>query len=136
MRAMCLQGAGQRRSGPPGRSAACECSGHAPWPGLGSRSWPHAAAQQPLPGLPAAWPTPTPAPTLRPAQQIVREAYPDHTQFDPASEYYDARASRDSPTWVMVDCRLVSGRTGCPCRCWTGAAVLRCAGGLANSQLG
>ncbi|KAL4448625.1 hypothetical protein ABPG75_005844 [Micractinium tetrahymenae] len=39
--------------------------------------------------------------------EIAREAYPDHTQFDPASEYYDARASRDSPTWVMVDCRLV-----------------------------
>lgn len=42
----------------------------------------------------------------------MREAYPDHTQFDPASEYHDPKASRDSPTWVMVDCRLVSAQRG------------------------
>jgi predicted RNA-binding protein with PUA-like domain len=39
--------------------------------------------------------------------QVVREAYPDHTQFDQKSEYYDAAAKPDSPKWFMVDVKLV-----------------------------
>lgn len=38
---------------------------------------------------------------------MVRESYPDHTQFDPKSEYYDAAAKPDSPKWFMVDVQLV-----------------------------
>ncbi len=34
---------------------------------------------------------------------IVREAYPDHTQWDPKEKYYDAKSSRDNPRWLMVD---------------------------------
>jgi predicted RNA-binding protein with PUA-like domain len=39
--------------------------------------------------------------------RIVREAYPDHTQFDRKSEYYDARAKKDAPRWFMVDVEFV-----------------------------
>jgi predicted RNA-binding protein with PUA-like domain len=39
--------------------------------------------------------------------RIVREAYPDHTQFDRKSEYYDARARKDAPRWFMVDVEFV-----------------------------
>ena len=39
--------------------------------------------------------------------EVVREAYPDHTQFDPKSEYYDAKSKPESPTWVMVDLKAV-----------------------------
>lgn len=39
--------------------------------------------------------------------RIVREAYPDHTQFDRKSEYYDPRAKRDAPRWFMVDVEYV-----------------------------
>lgn len=39
--------------------------------------------------------------------QVVREAYPDHTQFDRASQYYDAGSKAESPRWFMVDVRLV-----------------------------
>ncbi len=35
--------------------------------------------------------------------RIVREAYPDPTQFDPASEYFDAGSRREEPRWLMVD---------------------------------
>ncbi len=35
--------------------------------------------------------------------RIVREAYPDHTQFDPQSKYYDPKSSPDEPRWLMVD---------------------------------
>lgn len=39
--------------------------------------------------------------------EVVREAYPDPTQFDPRSDYFDASAKREAPTWVMVDVRAV-----------------------------
>lgn len=45
-----------------------------------------------------------------PAVQVVREAYPDPAQFDKSSEYYDARSSREAPTWAAVDVKLVSAR--------------------------
>jgi predicted RNA-binding protein with PUA-like domain len=40
--------------------------------------------------------------------EVVREAYPDDTAFDPASEGYDAQSSRERPTWFMVDLRAVA----------------------------
>ncbi|WP_041713099.1 EVE domain-containing protein [Paraglaciecola sp. T6c] len=39
--------------------------------------------------------------------EVVKEAYPDHTQFDPESHYYDPKSSPDNPRWVMVDVRFV-----------------------------
>lgn len=38
--------------------------------------------------------------------EIVREAYPDHTAWDPESGYYDPKASADNPRWVMVDVKF------------------------------
>jgi len=35
--------------------------------------------------------------------EIVSDAYPDHTQFDPDSRYYDAGSSPDNPRWLMRD---------------------------------
>ncbi len=35
--------------------------------------------------------------------EVVREAYPDFTQFDRESEYFDGRAKRDRPIWYMVN---------------------------------
>jgi predicted RNA-binding protein with PUA-like domain len=32
-----------------------------------------------------------------------RRAYPDPTQFDPASHYYDPTSPPDDPRWVVVD---------------------------------
>jgi predicted RNA-binding protein with PUA-like domain len=40
--------------------------------------------------------------------EVVREAYPDFTQFDPASEYYDPTANPERPKWKMVDVAFVS----------------------------
>ncbi|MBV9699822.1 MAG: EVE domain-containing protein [Candidatus Eremiobacteraeota bacterium] len=34
---------------------------------------------------------------------IAKTAYPDFTQFDRTSEYFDARAKTDKPIWFMVD---------------------------------
>ncbi|MEB0137630.1 MULTISPECIES: EVE domain-containing protein [unclassified Undibacterium] len=35
--------------------------------------------------------------------QVISTAYPDHTQFDPASRYYDAKSTPVQPRWIMVD---------------------------------
>ena len=37
--------------------------------------------------------------------EVVREAYPDPTQFDAADGHYDPKSTRESPTWMMVDFR-------------------------------
>ncbi|MBT7276113.1 MAG: EVE domain-containing protein [Woeseiaceae bacterium] len=34
---------------------------------------------------------------------IASEAYPDHTQFDPKSRYYDAKSDKENPRWLLVD---------------------------------
>ena len=38
--------------------------------------------------------------------EIVREAYPDPTAFDPESPYYDPQSKPDQPRWYVVDVRL------------------------------
>ena len=35
--------------------------------------------------------------------EVVREAYADHTAFDPADPHYDAKSHPTNPTWMMVD---------------------------------
>ena len=35
--------------------------------------------------------------------EVVREAYPDDTAFDPASRYHDPKSDPAKPTWLMVD---------------------------------
>jgi len=39
--------------------------------------------------------------------EISRLAYPDATQFDRKSPYYDAKSPRDNPRWVHVDVKLI-----------------------------
>ena len=38
--------------------------------------------------------------------RIVKEAYTDHTAFDPTEQYYDSKSNPDEPRWVMVDVQL------------------------------
>jgi predicted RNA-binding protein with PUA-like domain len=38
--------------------------------------------------------------------EVVREAYPDHTQFERSSPYFDPKSTADNPTWHMVDVKL------------------------------
>jgi predicted RNA-binding protein with PUA-like domain len=39
--------------------------------------------------------------------EVVREAYPDATAFDPKHAAYDPKSKHDDPTWFMVDLRAV-----------------------------
>ncbi|KXF82678.1 EVE domain-containing protein [Enterovibrio coralii] len=35
--------------------------------------------------------------------EVVKEAYPDHFQFDPESHYFDPKSTPENPRWIMVD---------------------------------
>ena len=39
--------------------------------------------------------------------EVVRQAYPDETAFDPADPHYDAKSDPGDPTWMMVDIGFV-----------------------------
>jgi predicted RNA-binding protein with PUA-like domain len=39
--------------------------------------------------------------------EVVREAYPDPTQFEVGHEHYDARSKPDAPSWDLVDVRAI-----------------------------
>ena len=41
--------------------------------------------------------------------RVVREAYPDHTSWDPSSKYFDEKSSPENPRWLMVDVQFESG---------------------------
>lgn len=48
-----------------------------------------------------------PEPGIAGIVEVVRAAYPDATQYDRKSEYYDPKATRDHPRWFNVDVRWV-----------------------------
>jgi predicted RNA-binding protein with PUA-like domain len=39
--------------------------------------------------------------------RVCREAYPDHTQFDPKNDHYDPKSKPEDPRWSMVDVEFV-----------------------------
>ena len=38
--------------------------------------------------------------------EVVSDAYPDHTAFDPSSDHPDPSSTPDKPRWFMVDMRF------------------------------
>jgi len=48
-----------------------------------------------------------PQPGVAGLAEVASAAYPDASQFDRRSPYYDPGASRDAPRWVNVDVRAV-----------------------------
>jgi predicted RNA-binding protein with PUA-like domain len=48
-----------------------------------------------------------PEPGIAGIARVSRLAYPDETQFDRKSPYFDPKASRDLPRWFNVDVTLV-----------------------------
>src|SRR5580704_16235560 len=39
--------------------------------------------------------------------EVVSTAYPDDTQFDAKSKYFDSKATPENPRWMMVDVRAL-----------------------------
>jgi len=40
--------------------------------------------------------------------RVCREAYPDPTQFDKKSKYYDEKSTKEKPRWYLVDIEFVA----------------------------
>ncbi len=40
--------------------------------------------------------------------RVCAAAYPDHTALDKKSKYYDEKATKDNPIWMMVDVEFVA----------------------------
>jgi predicted RNA-binding protein with PUA-like domain len=40
--------------------------------------------------------------------EVASTPYPDDTQFDPKSKYYDPKATRENPRWMLVDVRATA----------------------------
>jgi predicted RNA-binding protein with PUA-like domain len=39
--------------------------------------------------------------------RVASRPYPDPSQFDPSSRYFDEKATEENPRWYLVDVRLV-----------------------------
>lgn len=39
--------------------------------------------------------------------EVSKEAYPDKTQFDKKSKYFDPKASKENPRWVHVEVKFI-----------------------------
>jgi predicted RNA-binding protein with PUA-like domain len=48
-----------------------------------------------------------PEPGIAGIAEVASTAYPDATQFDRKSPYYDAKSTGETPRWLNVDVRLV-----------------------------
>ena len=44
-----------------------------------------------------------PIPGIVGIMEVVSNAYPDPTQFDPESQYFDPKATKAKPIWFLVD---------------------------------
>jgi predicted RNA-binding protein with PUA-like domain len=48
-----------------------------------------------------------PQPGIAGIAEVASAAYPDDTQFDPGSHYYDPKSKPEEPRWQMVDVKAV-----------------------------
>jgi predicted RNA-binding protein with PUA-like domain len=48
-----------------------------------------------------------PQPGIAGLAEVVSSAYPDPTQFDPSSPYFDPKSHREAPRWSLVDVRAL-----------------------------
>jgi predicted RNA-binding protein with PUA-like domain len=46
-------------------------------------------------------------PGIAGTMEIVEEAYPDPSQFDPPSDHYDPASTKDKPRWDQVDVKFL-----------------------------
>ena len=40
--------------------------------------------------------------------EVSRQAFPDHTSWDPSSPYFDPKSTPDTPRWWMVELRFIA----------------------------
>jgi predicted RNA-binding protein with PUA-like domain len=48
----------------------------------------------------------TESPAVAGTAKVVRDAYPDHTAWDPKDKHHDPKSTPANPIWMMVDIQL------------------------------
>ena len=48
-----------------------------------------------------------PEPGIAGIAEVASKPYPDKSQFDPKSDYYDPKSKKEAPRWVNVDVRAL-----------------------------
>ncbi|MBJ7539950.1 EVE domain-containing protein [Marinomonas transparens] len=48
-----------------------------------------------------------PTPGIAGTARVCKEAYPDHSSWDPTSAYFDPKSTPEDPRWFMVDIEFV-----------------------------
>ncbi|QCP48573.1 EVE domain-containing protein [Trinickia violacea] len=48
-----------------------------------------------------------PEPGIAGLAEVISTAYPDPTQFDKKSDYFDPKSTQETPRWMLVDVRFV-----------------------------
>lgn len=48
-----------------------------------------------------------PQPAVVGIMEVVKAGYPDRTQFNPAEQHFDPKASPDNPVWYLVDVKFL-----------------------------
>ncbi len=81
--------------------------GRAPWDGVRSFQAKNLMQRMEVGDLALFYHSSTEPPGVVGLSRIVKTAYPDHTQFDRRSKYFDPRAKKDAPRWFMVDVEFV-----------------------------
>jgi predicted RNA-binding protein with PUA-like domain len=46
-------------------------------------------------------------PAIAGLAKVVKEGYPDHTAWDPKSDHYDPKSTKENPIWYMIDIQWV-----------------------------
>ncbi|ABB38158.1 Uncharacterized protein family UPF0310 [Oleidesulfovibrio alaskensis G20] len=46
-------------------------------------------------------------PAIAGLAEVSREAYPDHTAWDPENNHFDPRSTPEAPRWFMVDVKYI-----------------------------
>lgn len=84
--------------------ADLRCRGREPWTGVRNYQVRNLMRDVMRPGDEALfYHSSCPDPGVAGVLKVASEPYPDPTQFDPQSEYFDPKATRDAPVWQLVD---------------------------------
>jgi predicted RNA-binding protein with PUA-like domain len=80
---------------------------HTPWEGVRNYRARNLLREMKKDDLVLFYHSSTTPPGIAGIAKVHKEAYPDSSQFDPKSDYYDAAAKESAPRWFRVDVAFV-----------------------------
>ncbi len=81
--------------------------GHAPWDGVRNYQARNYMRDMRIGDLILFYHSSCKPPGVAGLARVCKEAIPDHTSWDPKSDYYDPRSSKEKPLWFMLEVEFV-----------------------------